>query len=79
VDVDRIACPKVEFAEAVLAEGIGLNPHYGYLVVDWPWLKPYLADGFETANARDVRDRSFCLYSTRTTVSRKRATASQPW
>jgi perosamine synthetase len=62
VDVDRIACSKVEFAEAVLAEGIGLNPHYRYLVVDWPWLKPYLADDFETANARDIRDRSFCLY-----------------
>ena len=62
VDVDRIVCSKIEFAEAVLAEGIGLNPHYCYLVVDWPWLKPYLADGFETANARDIRDRSFCLY-----------------
>jgi perosamine synthetase len=63
VDVDRIACSKIEFAEAVLAEGIGLNPHYRYLVVDWPWLKPYMAaDDFETANARDIRDRSFCLY-----------------
>ena len=62
VDVDRIACSKIEFAEAVLAEGIGLNPHYCYMVVDWPWLKPYLADGFETANARDIRDRSFCVY-----------------
>ena len=62
VDVDRIVCSKIEFAEAVLAEGIGLNPHYRYLVVDWPWLKPYLADDFETANARAIRDRSFCLY-----------------
>jgi dTDP-4-amino-4,6-dideoxygalactose transaminase len=62
VDVDRISCSKIEFAEAVLAEGIGLNPHYRYLVVDWPWLKPYLADDFETPNARDIRDRSFCLY-----------------
>jgi len=62
VDVDRIVCSKIEFAEVVLAEGIGLNPHYRYLVVDWPWLKSYLADDFETANARDIRDRSFCLY-----------------
>jgi len=30
--------------------------------VDWPWLKPYLADAFDTPNARDIRDRSFCLY-----------------
>lgn len=62
VDAERIRCSKIEFAEAVLAEGIGLNPHYAYLVIDWPWLKRYLADDFETANARDIRDRSFCLY-----------------
>ena len=61
-DPDRITCTKREFAEAVLAEGIGLNPHYQYLVVDWPWLRPHLADEFETANARSIRDRSFCLY-----------------
>jgi perosamine synthetase len=62
VDVDRIACTKVQFARAVLAEGIGLNPHYQYLVADWPYLKPYLADGFDTPNARAIRDRSFVLY-----------------
>ena len=62
VDVDRITCTKTEFAQAVLAEGIGLNPHYQYLVADWSWLKPHLSDSFETPNARDIRDRSFCLY-----------------
>ena len=43
VDVDRITCPKIDFARAVLAEGIGLNPHYRYLVADWPFVKPHLA------------------------------------
>ena len=62
VDVDRITCSKIDFANAVLAEGIGLNPHYRYVVAEWPWLKPYLADDFDTPNARDIRDRSFCLY-----------------
>jgi perosamine synthetase len=62
VDPDAITCTKRQFAEAVLAEGIGLNPHYQYLVADWPWAKTHLADGFETANARAIRDRSFCLY-----------------
>jgi dTDP-4-amino-4,6-dideoxygalactose transaminase len=62
VDLDRIRCTKLEFANAVLAEGIGLNPHYQYLVRDWPWIQSYLADDFETTNARDVRDRTFCLY-----------------
>ena len=62
VDTARISCAKREFAEAVRAEGIGLNPHYQYLVAEWPWVKPYLADAFDTPNARDIRDRSFCLY-----------------
>jgi perosamine synthetase len=62
VDCERIACSKEEFSNAVLAEGIGLNPHYQYLVADWPYLKPYLADDFDTPNARSMRDRSFMLY-----------------
>jgi perosamine synthetase len=62
VNRDRISCSKLEFARAVLAEGIGLNPHYQYLVTDWPYLKSYLADCFDTPNARDIRDRSFMLY-----------------
>jgi perosamine synthetase len=62
VDVNRITCGKEEFAKAVLAEGIGLNPHYQYLVSDWPWLKPYLTDDFDTPNARTLRDHSFMLY-----------------
>jgi perosamine synthetase len=62
VDPERITCSKLEFAQAVLAEGIGLNPHYRYVVSEWPWLKPYLADDFGTPNALDIRNRSFCLY-----------------
>jgi perosamine synthetase len=62
VDTDRISCSKIEFAEAVLKEGIDLNPHYRFVVDEWPWVQPYLADGFKTENARRIRDRSFCLY-----------------
>ena len=62
VDRKRIRCSTREFANAVLAEGIGLNPCYQYLVADWPYLKPYLADDFDTPNAREMRDRSFMLY-----------------
>lgn len=62
VDTARLSCSKLDFAKAVRAEGIGLNPHYEYLVVDWPWLAPYLADHFDTETARAVRDASFCLY-----------------
>jgi perosamine synthetase len=62
VERDRITCSKIEFAEAVRAEGIDLNPHYKYLVFDWPYIRPYLADDFDPPNARDIRDRSFNLY-----------------
>jgi perosamine synthetase len=62
LDLDRITCTKQEFAKAVLAEGIGLNPHYQYLVADWPFLKPHLADDFEPRNARAMRDKSFMIY-----------------
>lgn len=62
VDQSRLRCDKATFTSALLAEGITLNPHYKYLVRDWKWLHPYLADEFETVNARYVRDSTFCLY-----------------
>ncbi|MBI5615239.1 MAG: DegT/DnrJ/EryC1/StrS family aminotransferase [Gammaproteobacteria bacterium] len=62
VDSAKLRCTKREFAEAVIAEGIGLNPHYEYVVADWPWIKPHLADGFDTPNARAIRDQSFAVY-----------------
>jgi len=62
VDGDAITSNKIEFAEAVRKEGIDLNPHYKYVITEWPYLKPYLVDNFDTPNARDIRDRSFNLY-----------------
>jgi DegT/DnrJ/EryC1/StrS aminotransferase family len=40
VDVDVISCSKIEFAEAVRAEGIDLNPHYKYVVCEWHYIQP---------------------------------------
>ena len=62
VDSTQLRVNKTAFASAILAEGIGLSTHYKYLVRDWEWLMPYLADGFDTINARTVRDATFCLY-----------------
>ena len=62
VDQSQLRCDKTYFAKAILAEGIGLNPHYKYLVREWEWLRPYLADGFDPVNARAIRDATFCLY-----------------
>ena len=62
VDSSRINCSVKQFAISVAAEGIGLNPHYKYLVADWPYLRSYLADTVDTPNARATRDATFCLY-----------------
>lgn len=62
VDGAKISCSVLEFAEAVRAEGIGLNPHYEYLVANWPFLQPHLAACVDTPNARAMLDGSFALY-----------------
>jgi len=62
VDLEKLAVSKGEFAEAVMAEGIGLNPDYRFVVSEWPWIKPYLSDAFECPNAKNFRDGSFNLY-----------------
>jgi perosamine synthetase len=62
VDCDAITCGKIEFAEAVRAEGIDLNPHYRFVVWDWPYIRPYLADDFAAPNAHDICNRSFNIY-----------------
>jgi perosamine synthetase len=62
VDPARAKRDKIAIAEAVHAEGVGLNSHYRYVVAEWPYMKPYLADGFATPEAVASRNRSFCLY-----------------
>lgn len=62
VDLGRTARSKLDIALALRAEGVDLNPHYGYVVAEWDWVKPHLADSFDTPQARSARDRSFCLY-----------------
>ena len=62
VDAEAVSCSKTDFAEAVRAEGIDLNPHYAYVIDEWPWLKSHLADNFRAENAHSIRDRSFNLY-----------------
>ena len=61
VDRDRVTCSAREFGEAVGAEGISVNPHYDYVVSEWPYARPHCADSFGTPNAVAVRDASFNL------------------
>ncbi|MDP3723056.1 MAG: DegT/DnrJ/EryC1/StrS family aminotransferase [Candidatus Omnitrophota bacterium] len=62
VETDKLTCSKVEFAQALAAEGINLDPQYGCVVRSWKWALPYLSDDFETTNALAMRDRSFNLF-----------------
>jgi dTDP-4-amino-4,6-dideoxygalactose transaminase len=59
VDAEKLSCSKLEFANAIHAEGIDINPEYKYLVREWPWVQPYLVDSFVSENALDCRNRSF--------------------
>lgn len=62
VKTELISCDKKVFAEALLAEGIGLQPHYGCVISDWKWSKDYM-ESFDIAkNATDIRDKSFNLF-----------------
>jgi dTDP-4-amino-4,6-dideoxygalactose transaminase len=59
VDADRLSVSKEEFAKAIAAEGIWINPDYRNVVAEWPWVKKYLAGNQTTPNASDFRRRSF--------------------
>ncbi len=62
VDTTQLNCTKIEFAEALLAEGIPNNTHYGCVISSWEYAKKYMKDDFVARNAEDVRDRSFNLF-----------------
>lgn len=59
VDISKLNVSKVEFARAVAAEGIWINPDYKYVVSEWKWMKQYLDILEPTPNAIDFRNRTF--------------------
>jgi len=61
VDTKHLSCTKNEFAEAVRAEGIDVNPDYRYVVAEWEWAHPYLGDYFPLPNAVSYRETTFNL------------------
>lgn len=61
VDVEKIKCSKIEFADAVKAEGIGINPHYKFVVTKWAWARKYLHDDFSPVNAIAFQHKTFNL------------------
>ena len=59
VDSSRIRVSKEQFARAVMAEGIPVNPDYRYVVSEWPWARQFLEAGMATPNASLHRERTF--------------------
>ncbi|TMO44828.1 glutamine--scyllo-inositol aminotransferase [Pseudoalteromonas sp. S4389] len=53
---------KEKFCDALLAEGVELNPHYRFVISQWPWAQPYLTEYKHTPNAQIARDSSFNIY-----------------
>jgi len=62
VDTELLDCSKIEFAEALAAEGVSLNLHYGCVISAWEFAKPYLSDDFQSENALRTRDQSFNIF-----------------
>jgi len=59
VDEDKLTVSKKEFAEAIAAEGIGVNPNYSEVVSEWPWLEGHTKGETSTPNALGFRNRTF--------------------
>ena len=62
VDKEKISCNKLEFANALQAEGIALSPHYDCIISSWDYAKKYMKDDFVAHHAKDVSERSFNLF-----------------
>lgn len=59
VDERRLMVSKVDFAKAVQAEGIWINPDYRYVVAEWPWAAGRVRGKASTPNAAAFRDATF--------------------
>jgi len=59
VAVEKLKVSKKQFAKAIAAEGIWINPHYMEVVCEWNWIQKYLKYKSTTQNAINFRNRSF--------------------
>jgi perosamine synthetase len=60
VDLDKISVSKIQFAKAIGAEGIWINPNYNYVVTEWKWFQELNSSNrSKTHNASDFKNSSF--------------------
>ena len=59
VDIDRLKVSKVQFANAIAAEGITLNTDYRDITSEWQWIPKYVKGFKKTKNAINFRNKTF--------------------
>ena len=58
VDIDKFKVSKVQFANAIAAEGIMINTDYRDIVCEWQWIPEYVKEYKKTPNSINFRDRT---------------------
>jgi len=59
VDETKLTVSKKCFAEALVAEGLWVNPDYKFVVSEWDWIQKYIPRGTKTPNATSFREKTF--------------------
>jgi perosamine synthetase len=59
VDIDKLKVSKVQFANAIAAEGITLNTDFRDITSEWKWINKYTNGIQKTPNALNFRNKTF--------------------
>jgi len=59
VDIDKLKVSKVQFANAIAAEGITLNTDFRDITCEWKWINKYTKSVQKTPNTLDFRNKTF--------------------
>ena len=59
VDIDKLKVSKVQFANAITAEGITINSDYRDITCEWQWIPKYVREYKKTTNAINFRNKTF--------------------
>jgi perosamine synthetase len=61
VDLNKLKVSKVDFANAVAAEGITINTDYRDITCEWQWIPPFMRSYQKTPNSINFRNKTFNL------------------
>ena len=59
VDIDKLKVSKVQFANAIAAEGITINSDYRDITCEWQWIPKYVREYKKTTNTINFRNKTF--------------------